>query len=795
MESNWYIEADGQTYGPYTWEQMHTMTLTGQIIPESMIYHEELGDWVKASTIKELGLETAPETYDARPQNTLTQQPKKKKGCLKGCLITFGIFIIAVALVVILVMKPESENEMMKLGKAKVVSETTVDVAGDTIVVNDVNSDIDGLSIEVPEGAYDSATKFEVSTKEIKKHEFGDNFNPILPLIHVDNGGDMSNQVMTLTVPINIDDSMFAMASYYNDDGTLEPITMISQTNNEMILGVTHFSDVAITAVPKVILDKYIGAPSHDSGFRPGVDNWSFANHGSELSPGGICAGMTLSAIYYYTYHTLNGEEPLYTYLDNNHYINSEDLWKDDSMGVRLASIVQKGIDWRGYQDWSYEYVHKTKFLTDKNVFYHFAYAFLLTNGAPQGVGMKVRSEVDGIGKIKRGGHAIIAYGMDHNGLYVCDPNFPERTDLFIPFDGENFGVYKTSLQVDAATSNYNSFSLHGLSSIYPTGKIEELFEEATKNPYESTIGNGDFSDAYYKALIIVENTVITVGDVEVIEFLPEESAIYKATISDYRSNNSNKSWMPEPSDWSTKPYIVYFIKVNQAGSAVQLFTGNDENPIVSTRLDDNGVFFYIPLEEGSNNVGVCFFKKFTNTNSDGIITDSFKFIEFNRSNIFYGEEDLTGTWKGEFQITEYEQAMDYAEGIAMQISKGLTKVLSGMFGQDLSDAEIQEIAESSIEVNEQLTDPMPITMVLSNKVGQTYEAKITIETDAIYDYETEVTYDGYKVNWSVTAEDGARLNFSYDLYDNMTLSGEFDIEYGTVNDFVEGISDLKKEE
>ncbi len=59
----------------------------------------------------------------------------------------------------------------------------------------------------VPKGSYTSSNTFEISTKEIKQHNFGESFNPILPMIHVENGGDMSNEIMTVTVPIDIDDS------------------------------------------------------------------------------------------------------------------------------------------------------------------------------------------------------------------------------------------------------------------------------------------------------------------------------------------------------------------------------------------------------------------------------------------------------------------------------------------------------------------------------------------------------------------------------------------------------------
>jgi len=155
---------------------------------------------------------------------------------------------------------------------------------------------------------------------------------------------------------------------------------------------------------------------------------------------------------------------------------------------------------------------------------------------------------------------------------------------------------------------------------------------------------------------------------------------------------------------------------------------------------------------------------------------------------------DLTGSWVGEFQITEHEKAMKYAEGIAMTIAKGITRAAAQLFGRDLSEAEIEEIAESSIEVNEQLTDPMSLTMILGDSVGDSYQATIIMETDASYKYETIVTYDEGLVYWSVTGEDGSIINFNYTLEDSRTLRGEFDIGYYENQPLLEGISVLIKE-
>lgn len=794
METNWYMDVNGQTHGPYTWAEMVDMATTGQIVASTKIYHEQLGGWEEALSVQELGLKQATNSPMHQQEGPPTQN-KKKYGCLKGCLSVVVLIVIGVILVLVF-NRPGSKNNLIKSGKEQVVSEETIDMNGGTIVVDDSKSEINGLIIEVPASSYGSSKTFEISTREIKEHDYGENFNPILPIIHVDNGGQMANEFMTITVPIDIDDSLFAMACYYNEDGSLEPISMLSQSNDELVIGVTHFSDIVITALQKALLDDYIEDPYHDSGYRPGVDNWSFDNMGSEIAGGGACAGMTLSSIHYFMHHRILGEQPLHAYLDNNHYSMTPDWWKDDSMGVRLAGVVQSGINWAGYHTWTVDYLHETKLLSDKTIFYHFAYAFLLTDGAPQGIALFVRSGEGSKGKIEDG-HAIVAYAMDITGIYVCDPNYPDRTDLIIPFDGTDFGEYVTALQADADTSRYNSFSLLGTTSLYSSGLMEDMFEEAKKNPYKSTIGDGLYTNVHFKALLLEDEDLKWVDDVEVIELLPEQSTKYKTKVTSYISRaDMSAALRAKPDDWDDKAYILIWVQSSSNHYGLEIYSGANTTPYYDRVNGGTSAYIFVPLEEGLNNIGLYFSRERNHHNADNTKEwKSYDFIDFMRTNIYYGEEDLTGTWKGDFQITEFDQVMEQAEGLAFQITKGLAWITSNIFDTEFTEQELREIAQDSIEVNEDLEKPIPITVVLSDKNGQTYKAHVTMQTDAIYDYETMASFDGELVTFSASFDDGSTMDFSYDLYDNRTMSGEFDIEFNSVKDYVKGLTELKKVE
>jgi hypothetical protein len=779
MLTNWYIYVNGQTYGPYDWQQMLDMRRTGHILAETLVYHEQVGEWGDAQSIQEFGFATSLQSK--------IQKNRKKRPVLLSFII-IGILIVGFAIIPSL-----RQNNSIELTREKRILKEGVTQNGGTLIVDDMESALHGLEIIVPSGAYDKDLVFEISTKEVKDHEFGDVFNPILPVIHVDNGGDMASEFMTMKIPISITEDEFAMACYYNADGTLEPIPMISLSNDEMVLGLSHFSDIVITSLRKALLEEYINEPVHDSGYRPGVDNWSFTNYGSAVSDGGMCAGMTLSSIYYYKNHTKNGEVPLHSYMDNNHYLSTPDWWKDDSMGIRLTSVVQEECNWDGYDDWTAKYAHQTELLSDKTIFYHFAYTFLLSDGDPQGVSLFVRSLKDNKPQITAG-HAIVAYAMDSTGIYVCDPNYPDATNLKIPFDGENFGIYDTASVADGPSRLYNSFSVLGTSSLYSTEKMEGLFKELKKDFYESAIGDDLFPNPKFKALILEEDEISEVENVELIQMSPEDNAKYKRKIQEYMiRKNWVQLWNNRPDDWESKQYLISIMAPGTDHARLEIYLNNHETAIYDKLIPQAGTLTYIPIENGRTNIGLYFSKEFTYTVNNQT-WKSYRAIDYYRTDVLFGEIDLTGAWEGEFQIQDVEKAMDFAEKIGLQISRLIVKGLAGIFGQELTDEEVDEIARESIEVNDELTDPMPIKLILSNRQRQVYDALIEVETDELYEYNVKAELFGDKLEFAITHEDGTVMVFKYYVYNNELLSGEFEMRYAGIANFLSGSTELTKQ-
>lgn len=138
------------------------------------------------------------------------------------------------------------------------------------------------------------------------------------------------------------------MAFFYDkDSGRLEGIPIIDENKNSVTIVTRHFSHIVISSIAINYL-LYLMRDEIDSGFKPEIDDWQFTNYGSYISPGGHCAGQSITAMWYYCEKTLNNEPHLCGLYDNNGNEKTPDLWKDDTLGYRFASTIQEDINWSG---------------------------------------------------------------------------------------------------------------------------------------------------------------------------------------------------------------------------------------------------------------------------------------------------------------------------------------------------------------------------------------------------------------------------------------------------------------
>lgn len=380
--------------------------------------------------------------------------------------------------------KPPVRGVTGDITTGKTVPASTVDipVSGGTIAVNDPASPIDGLELTVPADAYGSGRQFKVSYAPVTGHTFGADFNPISPMISIDNGGAYADKIMTVRIPVKVPADCFAMGFIFDKaTGKLEGMPLAAQDGNSVTVATRHFSDLVVSMIPKLKLKKDI-----DTSFRPGIDDWQFVNNGSYISPDGHCGGQTLTAMWYYFTQPDGADLTLYGRYDNNgNKPATPDLQEDDSFGYRFASVIQED-QWNGFAQRFWKAFSKT---SEENTWNAFAYSMQLT-GEPQ---------LTAIYSKAGGGHALIAYRIKDSNLYIADPNYPGNTDRRIYYGFGEFTPYNSGANARAIAAgkgeDFETIQYWAKSTIVDFGHIARRWAE---------FGNKTIGDDLFPAYHIV---------------------------------------------------------------------------------------------------------------------------------------------------------------------------------------------------------------------------------------------------------------------------------------------------
>ena len=380
---------------------------------------------------------------------------------------------------------PRGVTGTIETGKKVEAAKEKISADGGSIIVDNEDSAIDGLELDVPAGSYPDDIEFKISSAPVEDHTFGDAFNPITPLISIDNGGDFSENIMQITIPVDIPDDQFAMGFIYDDETqTLEGMPLLARDAHSITVGTRHFTDMLISMIPYAKLKKDI-----DTGFRPGIDDWQFVNYGSYIAPGGHCAGQCLTALWYYINQPDGADLTLYGRYDNNGEKPATlDFWWDDSLGYRFASTVQADIKWTSFAN---NFWGNLAGVDDQTNYYLFAYSMQVT-GEPQEVGI-FSSE---------GGHDMICYRIYQGNLYIADPNYPGNTDRRIEFTDGKFKPYNSAANAAELAAGHN-VAYDKIGYCAKTTTIDwKVVEQHWDEFKDGTIGDTVFPDNYVLAYL-----------------------------------------------------------------------------------------------------------------------------------------------------------------------------------------------------------------------------------------------------------------------------------------------------
>jgi hypothetical protein len=242
---------------------------------------------------------------------------------------------------------------------------------------------------------------------------------PVTPLYTIDTGTTEPELPVTVTLAIDPSVSVpagsVAMAFYFDaETGQLTPLAPVGWDATGITAVATHFSQILGAVIDLARIPATV-----DSGFRPGKDDWQFPNYGSYLAADGHCNGQSVSAIWYYNAQRRGAGAPaLYGLTDNNGAPDkTQTLWQDDSNGYRLASVVQ---DDKLADPFSYQFLRTLGRESSDPALTAQAFRLAIAlSGSPQLISI-ADATYDSA-------HAMIAYRVTQDRIFVADPNYPAR--------------------------------------------------------------------------------------------------------------------------------------------------------------------------------------------------------------------------------------------------------------------------------------------------------------------------------------------------------------------------------
>jgi len=303
-----------------------------------------------------------------------------------------------------------AEPVQIQTGAAVTLSESTIAPSGGQLYVSGTDSYLDGFSITVSPDTYTEPVTFSIAYLPIESHNLPPDMLLITPLIHVDNGGVTSNNYLEITLPTQLNEDQFAMLFIFNEEnGTLEPLPLVSQDSTQLVALTTHFSKLLGVAINKSELDSL----KMRTGYTHGTHNWQFGNYKTDILTKGYCFGSVTTSLYNFLTH--DGTQ-LYEVFDNynNDFEKTPNQPLDDRLGIRLASLAQQRLNMIALKD---NYWMKVQQKQDHSLtFYSIALALKVTS-EPQLLFF--------LPETGKEGHAVIVYGKYNQDFYISDPNRP----------------------------------------------------------------------------------------------------------------------------------------------------------------------------------------------------------------------------------------------------------------------------------------------------------------------------------------------------------------------------------
>lgn len=366
---------------------------------------------------------------------------------------------------------PITSGEPLTPGPITPATDAVVGPAGGSVVVPASGTPVDGLEVVVPEGTFTADQPVSVSWATLTGTDPTGLVTPLSPLIRIEDGGAYGGDVIEVTVPATTPQGWVAMGFYRDPaDGSLEGMPLLRADAASVTVGARHFSEFFIAGVADALLGSDIS-----TGFDPSVDSWQFPNVGTSVVPGGHCAGMSLTAMWFFLEQKPACGCSLRGRYDNDQAFvvgpDTPDLWVDDARGLRWATTVQKDVRWKGSQ--AYESAWHAMYEVQSAIqLGAFRFSMAVTH-EPQFVLLSTATGTPA--------HAMIAYGVSGDQLIISDPNTPNKNPDHITFDPATaaFAPFVSGVTADGPTITFDRIGYAAKSALFEWSSIGARFAEA----------------------------------------------------------------------------------------------------------------------------------------------------------------------------------------------------------------------------------------------------------------------------------------------------------------------------
>jgi hypothetical protein len=347
-----------------------------------------------------------------------------------------------------------------------------------------------------------------------------------------------------------------------------------------------------------------------------------------------------------------------------------------------------------------------------------------------------------------------VAYKIEDGKIYVADPNYPGVSGRVLRYENGAFlpyysGANAATISEEGETA-YTAIRYMAKSAMVDWEGIGAEYEKMV----DGEVGDGVFPDYTLEYLTGVNETTgeyIWSPLPETLELSEEDTA---APGEQFRGQ------------------LRLRVKLPTTGFQATLYEGTAEIEGYGNNADQT-VFLKTPLTTGNQDLGVLV---------ETVNGDNVYFTDFQRIQVLYGREDLSGVWEGTWQIED-------AGGVLQFIEDLLTRIILWT-GLVESETEAREAAAASIEQDPELYAPRPMRIeieAIDPEKGDRYRIRVYLD-DSGNVHEDEATYRQGVFEFDARSDDASHSYFTGQLAGEETLSGTFTATaWGVVKDALVG--------